>query len=155
LKLPEHMVPSVFVFLDAMPLTPNGKVDRQALPEPDGTRPSLERAFVAPRTAPEKILADIWTEALALEQVGVHDNFFELGGHSLSAARVIFLVRKAFEMELPLRALFEKPTIEELALVISHNPISRPEKEDLRPILSSLEALSEEEANRLLGDKIP
>jgi hypothetical protein len=155
LKLPEHMVPSVFVFLDAFPLTPNGKVDRRAIPEPDGTRPSLERAFVAPRTAPEKILADIWTEALALERVGVYDNFFELGGHSLSAARVIFLVRKAFEMELPLRALFEKPTIEELALVISRDSMSRPQKEDLRPILSSLEELSEEEANRLLGDKMP
>jgi hypothetical protein len=154
-KLPEHMVPSVFVFLDVLPLTPHGKVDRQALPPAAGTRPDLEKAFVAPRTPVEKALSVIWTQILGLQQLGIYDNFFELGGHSLSAARVISLARIAFEMKLPLRTLFEKPTIEELALVISQSLALGTEQEHLCPILTELEALSEEEAQQLLTDKIP
>ena len=153
-KLPEHMVPSVFVFLDVLPLTPNGKVDRQALPPAAGTRPDLEKAFVAARTPVEKALAGIWAQILGLQQLGIYDNFFELGGHSLSATRVISLARKTFEMELPLRTLFEKPTIEQLALVISQSLALGTEHERLYPILTELEALSEEEAQQLLTDKI-
>ena len=152
-KLPEHMVPSVFVFLDAVPVTPHGKVNRQALPAAAGTRPDLEKAFVAPRIPAEKALSGIWAQVLGLERVGIYDNFFELGGHSLSATRVISLARKAFEMELPLRTLFEKPTIEELALVISQSPALGTEQEHLCPILTELEALSEEEAQQLLAGK--
>lgn len=154
-KLPEHMVPSVFVFLDVLPLTPHGKVDRQALPPAAGTRPDLDKAFVAPRTPVEKALSGIWTQILGLQQLGIYDNFFELGGHSLSAARVISLARIAFEMKLPLRTLFEKPTIEELALVISQSLALGTEQEHLCPILTELEALSEEEAQQLLTDKMP
>ena len=154
-KLPEHMVPSVFVFLDVLPLTPHGKVDRQALPPAAGTRPDLEKAFMAPRTPVEKALSGIWAQILGLEQLGINDNFFEIGGHSLSATRVISLARKAFEMELPLRTLFEKPTIEELALVISQSLAVGTEQGHLCPILTELEALSEEEAQQLLTDRIP
>ena len=114
-KLPEYMVPSAFVFLDSLPLTPNGKLDRAALPQPDQTRPELRVAFIAPRTPVEALLAKIWAEVLNLERVGIHDNFFELGGHSLLATQVVSRVRQAFQMELPLRSLFEIPTVAGLA----------------------------------------
>src|SRR5262249_38747883 len=114
-KLPEVMVPSAFVLLDALPLTPSGKLDRNALPAPERTRPELEEAFVAPRTSVEQALADLWAGVRGVERVGVHDNFFELGGHSLLATQVISRVRKALQVELPLRALFEAPTVAGLA----------------------------------------
>ena len=154
-KLPDHMVPSTFVFLDVLPLTSHGKVDRQALPATAGVRPELEKALVPPRTPQEKALAEIWAKVLGLEQVGIYDNFFELGGHSLAATRVISRAREAFKMELPLRLLFEKPTIEELALAIRHSQALGGEQEDLNPILTELEALSDEQARQLLADKTP
>jgi surfactin family lipopeptide synthetase A len=114
-KLPEHMVPAVFVLLDALPLMPNGKIDRGALPAPDRTRPELDKAFVAPRTRTEELLAQIWAQFLHLERVGVHDNFFDLGGHSLLATQAVSRMREAFQMEIPLRLLFELPTVAGLA----------------------------------------
>ncbi len=117
-KLPDYMMPSQFVFLDSLPLTPNGKLDRTALPQPDQTRPELIGTFVAPRTPVEELLAELWAEVLNLERVGIHDNFFELGGHSLLATQVVSRVRQAFQMELPLRSLFENPTIEGFANII-------------------------------------
>ncbi|MEQ8997812.1 MAG: amino acid adenylation domain-containing protein [Coleofasciculus sp. B1-GNL1-01] len=109
-KLPEYMVPSAFVTLDILPLTPNGKVDRKALPAPD-EEISREREYVAPRTPGEEIIANIFASVLGVQKVGIHDNFFELGGHSLLATQVISHLREAFQMELPLRSLFEKPTV--------------------------------------------
>jgi len=114
-KLPDYMVPSVFVPLDALPLTPTGKVDRRALPAPDGLRPELEREYVAPRTPTEEKLVAICAELLGIHRVGVYDNFFDLGGHSLLATQFISRVRTAFGVEVPLRSLFEHPTIAELA----------------------------------------
>ncbi|MBG1243498.1 non-ribosomal peptide synthetase [Nostoc sp. NZL] len=114
-KLPEYMVPSAFVMLETLPLTPNGKLDRKALPAPDTARPELDKVFVAPRTPIEEVIAGIWTQVLGLEKVGSNDNFFELGGHSLLATQVISRLRDAFQVELPLRYLFESPTIAELA----------------------------------------
>ncbi|MEH2121099.1 amino acid adenylation domain-containing protein [Nostoc sp.] len=113
--LPEYMLPSTFVLMDALPLTTNGKVDRRALPAPDQTRPEFQETFVAPCTAIEEILAGIWAQILGLEEVGIHDNFFTLGGHSLLATQVISQVRKVFQQELSLRRLFEQPTIAGLA----------------------------------------
>jgi amino acid adenylation domain-containing protein len=112
-SLPDYMVPSAFLILEALPLTPNGKVDRRALPAP-GDRVE-ERAYVGPRTPVEEVLTAIVGDVLRLEQVGVHDNFFDLGGHSLLAMRVTARARQAFGVELPLRTLFEAPTIAELA----------------------------------------
>jgi amino acid adenylation domain-containing protein len=114
-KLPEYMVPSAFVFLGSLPLTPNGKVDRKALPAPDQGRPELGEGYVVPRTPREELLAKTWAEVLQLEKVGVHDNFFDLGGHSLLATQVISRLRDAFHVDLPLRALFEHPTVAGLA----------------------------------------
>jgi amino acid adenylation domain-containing protein len=114
-KLPEYMIPSAFVFLNEFPLTPSGKIDRSALPAPDQVRPKLEEEYVAPGTLIEKTLARIWSRALGLERIGVHDNFFELGGHSLLATRVVSGIREAFGVEVPVRSLFESPTIAGLA----------------------------------------
>ncbi|MEG4595033.1 amino acid adenylation domain-containing protein [Microcoleus sp. F8_C2] len=113
-KLPDYMVPGAFVVLEALPLTPNGKVDHRALPAPDW-RKELEESFVAPRTPIEEMLASIWGNILLIDSVGVHDNFFTLGGHSLLATQVISRVRDTISIELPLRSLFEAPTIVEFA----------------------------------------
>ncbi|MFI5916859.1 amino acid adenylation domain-containing protein, partial [Dactylosporangium sp. NPDC051541] len=118
-RLPEYMVPSVFVALAAIPLTANGKVNRSALPAPDQARPELEDAFVAPQTPAQEVLAGIWAELLELDRVGVRDNFFQLGGHSLLATRVVSRVRAAFGVELPVAALFDAPTVAGLAEAIA------------------------------------
>ncbi|QMS87499.1 amino acid adenylation domain-containing protein [Nostoc edaphicum CCNP1411] len=114
-KLPDYMMPSSFVILDALPLTPNGKVDRRSLPAPDRTGRNLEQDFVSPRTIVEEVLAKIWVEVLRLEQISVYDNFFEIGGHSLLATQVISRVRDTYQLDLPLRGLFDAPTIASLA----------------------------------------
>jgi acyl carrier protein len=118
-KLPNYMLPYAFVFLDRLPLTANGKIDRSSLPVPDPTRPDLKDTFVAPRTQLEKQIVAIWAEILKLERVGIHDDFFDLGGHSLLAIRVISRVREAFQTEVPLRSLFEMSTVAGLASVIN------------------------------------
>jgi acyl-coenzyme A synthetase/AMP-(fatty) acid ligase/acyl carrier protein len=114
-KLPAYMIPSVLVQLDELPLLPNRKVHRKALPAPDGSRPELDNSYVPPRTSIEQTLVDIWREILRLEKVGIHDNFFDLGGHSLLATKIISRVRDALKIDLPLRTLFETPTIQGLA----------------------------------------
>jgi amino acid adenylation domain-containing protein len=113
--LPEYMVPGAFVPLDLLPLTPNGKVDYRALPEPESSPSEQADAYVAPRTLVEEQLAAIWAELFRVEHVGVHDNFFELGGHSLLAMQVITRVRNMLGFNLPLRLLFEAPTVARLA----------------------------------------
>jgi acyl carrier protein len=117
-KLPEYMVPSAFMVLESLPLSSNGKIDRKALPAPDASSiiGSQSGEYSAPRTPVEEALCEIWREVLHREQVGIHDNFFELGGHSLLATQVISRIRKTFDVELPLRALFEHPTVAALAM---------------------------------------
>src|SRR5205807_1891235 len=102
-KLPDYMVPPAFVLLDALPRTPNGKVDRQALPAPEWASLESAKAFVAPRTPGEELLVGIWAQVPGVEQVGIHDNFFELGGHSLLVTQVISRIRNTFQVDLPLR----------------------------------------------------
>ncbi|MCP4659863.1 MAG: amino acid adenylation domain-containing protein, partial [bacterium] len=114
-RLPGFMVPAAFVLLDALPLSPSGKVDRRALPEPDCVRPELEESFVASRTPTEKTMVESWSEVLGLKEIGVYDNFFELGGHSLLATQVISRLRQSVRSDLPLRSLFEHPTVAKLA----------------------------------------
>lgn len=114
-RLPINMVPSFFVALDQFPLLPSGKVNRRELPPPDRSRSVSERVYVPPRTAAEKALADIWRHILGIEQVGVHDDFFALGGHSILATRVVSQLRRVCDVDLPLRVMFERPTIAGLA----------------------------------------
>jgi acyl carrier protein len=114
-KLPEYMVPSTFVFLEAFPLTANGKVDRRALPRPESERPVLESTYVAPRSGVEREIARIWQEALRVETVGVDDNFFDLGGHSLLVVQVQRRLREAFGRDVSLVDLFRYPTVSSLA----------------------------------------
>ncbi len=119
--LPAHMIPSTFIELESLPLNANGKVDRRALQVAADSRASkveLTSEFIAPRTPTEQVLADIWGEILQLKDVGVHDNFFELGGHSLLATQLVSRVQSLFRITLPLRQVFERPTIATLAEVI-------------------------------------
>ncbi len=144
--LPDYMVPSVFVFLEALPMTPSGKVNRLGLPAPDQSRPDLDNQFVAPANDTEERLAAIWAEVLKLKQVGTRDNFFELGGNSLMVGQVISRVREAFHLELPAQALFDAPTIAALSQGLSAGswaqaqvtapPIKPREGEDPHPPLS-------------------
>ncbi len=118
-KLPEYMVPSVLVLLSELPLNPNGKVDREKLPSPESARPELAVGYVAPRGPVEEGMSDIWSDVLGVEQIGVHDDFFELGGHSLLATQVMSRVRHAFQVEVPLRSLFESPTVAGLSETVA------------------------------------
>ena len=151
-SLPEYMLPSAFVMLEALPLSPNGKVDRRALPQPRPTDGAPERVFVAPRTPIEEILARILADVLGLERVGVEDDFFELGGHSLLATRVVSRLRGALGVELALRQIFETPTVGGLAVAIAHAQAESLDPAEIARMLGVLQDLSEEEARRLLTD---
>jgi amino acid adenylation domain-containing protein len=120
-KLPEYMIPSFFLFLNNFPLSPNGKIDRNALPPPDGERPQLNQGYVEPRTEIEELVAQVWREVLNRDKIGVYDDFFELGGHSLLATRVIARLRRSFNIDLALRKLFELPTVAGLAQHIDYS----------------------------------
>ncbi|HEY0735279.1 MAG TPA: amino acid adenylation domain-containing protein, partial [Herpetosiphonaceae bacterium] len=133
--VPEYMVPSAFVLLDALPLTPNDKVDRKALPAPDGDTQEREQTFVAPRTATEATLVELWSDVLGTTNISVHDNFFALGGHSLLATQLVSRMREAFEIELPLREVFAEPTIAQLAVYIEAQRDDEHKPEDVRPLV--------------------
>ena len=126
--LPAHMIPAAFIRLDAMPLTPNGKTDRLRLPAPSRERPPLASKYTPPSTAVEKALLDIWSEVLAIDDIGMHDDFFELGGDSLAAARVVGRMQRNFNIELPFTAIYEAPTAAELAKAIQEATIVDPSR---------------------------
>ena len=144
--LPDHMIPSAFVFLDTLPLTPNGKLDRRGLPAPERLRPNLDVPFAVARTPIEEELVRIWAEVLDLEQIGVHDPFLELGGNSLLATSVISRVLTAFQVELPLRTLFESPTVADMALAINRALIDRLDPGEMEHLQGELRRFSKEEA---------
>ena len=152
-KLPSYMIPSFFVLLGALPLTPNGKIDRKALPAPDRTGLISKEDFVSPEMPTEKIIAGIWAEVLGLDQVGIHDNFFELGGHSLLATQVISRLRNVFEIEIPLRTLFEFPTVGELAFALLQKG-EREKVEQRAALLLKVAELSEDEVNTMIAEQI-
>ncbi|NOK13568.1 amino acid adenylation domain-containing protein, partial [Corallococcus exercitus] len=149
-QLPEYMVPSAFVVLEAMPLNANGKVDRKALPAPDAESEPRSRDFVAPRSDLEQQLAAIYSELLGVKRVGIHDGFFELGGHSLLATQAISRIRQTFQVELPLRKLFESPTVETLAVLVMEAQAAQVDPEELERLMAEMEELSGEEAQALL-----
>jgi amino acid adenylation domain-containing protein len=139
-RLAPYMVPSTFVQLDRFPTTPNRKLDRRALPVPDGIRPDLERSYVAPETPVEESLAAIWREVLAVDRVGVDDDFFDLGGHSLLAVKMLARVQQSLALDVPLPTIFEHSTVRELAAVVASGLRSEAGDDELAELLAEVEA---------------
>jgi amino acid adenylation domain-containing protein len=152
-SLPSHMVPTKLVILDALPLTPSGKVDRRMLPDPGRCRPALETDYVPPGTEIETMLVEIWSDVLSLDSIGIYDDFVDLGSHSLAALRVISRVTQTFKLDLPGKALFDARTVAEMAMVILTNKANSASREDLARLFTELEAMSEDEAEKLTGSK--
>ena len=152
--LADYMIPSGFMFLPSLPLT-NGKLDRNALPRPDRKRPNLDAPYAPPRGDVEERLVRIWQAVLDVHPIGIHDNFFDLGGHSLAASRVISRVIQAFKLALPIKALFDAPTVAEMATIIAQNQTKRASNEELARMLNELDSMSENEAEQqLAGDTV-
>jgi amino acid adenylation domain-containing protein len=151
--LPEHMIPAAFLTLGAFPLTTSGKVDRQALPPPDEDRSMLRTGLVEPRTPAEKELAAMWCELLGVKQVGIHDNFFELGGHSLILTQLASRINEAFRVQLPLRVLFNVPSIVEMTTAIAARQMEQAEPAELAQMLDDLRQISPDEIQKLLEEE--
>jgi amino acid adenylation domain-containing protein len=149
-ELPPYMVPSVFIPLERLPLSPNGKVDRRALPALDGAQPGRPTEYVPPRGSVEQIIAGIWAQVLGVERVGAFDSFFDLGGHSLNATQVITRVHRALEVQLQLRHIFEATTVAELAALILADAETRERVEATAALSLQLATLSDEEVEALL-----
>jgi acyl-coenzyme A synthetase/AMP-(fatty) acid ligase/acyl carrier protein len=151
--IPEHMVPSAFVFVGSLPLSPNGKLDRSALPDPQKTRAELNNHYVEPSSPDEIVLARIWAGVLDVDKIGLQDNFFELGGHSLLALQMLSRVREVFEVELPLRSLFDAPTISQLkeAIVGAEQTPGRVEK--IAKLFLAVSDMSDDEVSSVLQQK--
>ncbi|MBI4662222.1 MAG: AMP-binding protein [Verrucomicrobia bacterium] len=163
-KLPLYMVPAAFVFLDRLPRTPNGKINRAALPLPGASHRVRAKRYAAPRTSAEKKLAAIWVDVLEADRIGVHDNFFELGGHSLLATQVISRIAEEFKVVVSVASFFEAPTIGELALRLAQNQTTHARTEpgihkrrtasEASRLLAKLDQLSEAEVEALLAQEI-
>jgi acyl carrier protein len=153
--LPDYMVPSQFIFMDELPLTGSGKVDRLRLPEPNHSRPDLEQSFVAPRSDLEEQVAALWGEVLGVREPGVYDNFFELGGHSLLATQMVSRLREHFGIEIPVRRLFQGPTIADLALVVVQTRVEQSNDEEIAAFLRELEGLSGDDGEAQLCRPTP
>jgi surfactin family lipopeptide synthetase C len=151
-KLPEYAIPSAFVFLEQLPVSANGKIDRKSLPIPTETF-DLSNNYIPPTNAIEEILAGIWTKILHLQRVGIHDNFFDLGGHSLLATQVISRIREAFAIELPIRCLFESPSVAQLAQTLIERESKPGITQKRAQILQKIANMSPEETKRVLQQK--
>ncbi len=149
-QLPDYMMPAAFVQLDALPISPNGKIDRGALPSPDAV--AREKPFHGPRNPLEEVLAGFWADVLGLAQVDIHDDFFDLGGHSLLATQVVSRVRESFRVDLPLRRIFETPTVAELAESMLADEASGARVERTAEILLQVAAMSDDEVETMLGE---
>lgn len=149
-KLPEYMLPVGFVTLDSLPLTPAGKLDHKALELYGPVKPHASGEYCAPQTALSKVLAGIFSEVLGISRVGAFDNFFELGGHSLLGTQVVSRIREAFQIELPLRQIFEEPTISGLAQVLLRDSAEQKRIQRMAELLMQFSSLSDEQAESLL-----
>jgi amino acid adenylation domain-containing protein len=152
-KLPDYMIPTSFVFLECLPVTPNGKINRRLLPEPGRSRPDLATPVASPRNDIERELVRVWADVLALDMVGIGDNFFDLGGDSLSASRIIARVFERFQLDIPMTQLFNAPTIADMATVITAHQDKTLSEQALAALLNELESLSEVEAARILAEQ--
>jgi fengycin family lipopeptide synthetase D len=149
----EETVPNIFSRIDKLPLTLNGKIDFRALPNLEQIRQSMRVTYVLPRTPTEALIADIWCEVLGLRQVGIHNNFFSLGGHSLIATQVIARMQSAFQLEVPMRLILDRPTIADLALAVTEMQIEQEADDDIASLLEEISGLSGEELERLLANE--
>ena len=150
-SLPEYMIPSFFVFLDKLPLSANGKVDRNSLPIPNKNNGRMERQMEAPRSPVEEALAELWTDFLHQEKVGIQENFFELGGHSLIATRLVSEIREIFQCELSLQSLFEHPTISGLAQEIVQISPASPDVQETAKLFLKVASLSDDEVDAMVS----
>jgi acyl carrier protein len=161
--LPEYMIPATFMFLDSLPLTPRGKVDRAALPAPGGARRELKDSYLAPRDEMEAQLARIWAEIFGIERVGINDQFLELGGHSLLAVQLISRLQAGLQVKVNFRDLFEAPTVAKLAVLINERyleqkntetEIKSADDEIKGELAERLDELSDQEVESLLGEML-
>jgi len=148
-RLPDYMIPAVYMDLDALPLTPNGKTNYRALPTPDAAAHAVE-TYLAPRNALEEVLAGLWKDTLGVDRVGVTDNFFTLGGHSLIAAQILAWLRQAFKVNITLRSLFAATTVEQLALVLTELETNPDRLNKTADAILKIKAMSPEEKARRL-----
>jgi acyl carrier protein len=148
------MIPGAFIICDSLPLTPTGKVDRRALMAVDLDKIDQEIIFVAPRSSAEELVAKIWATVLKLNRIGINNNFFDLGGHSLLAIQIVSQIRELFDIDLPLRVVFESPTVAEMAAVITEYQGKAFAKEELSRVLDELELMSDEEAQGLVAEQM-
>jgi acyl carrier protein len=138
-RLPDYMIPAAIVMLDELPLTANGKLDKKKLLEAEKGSRGVDVSYVAPRTPVEEIIAGIWRQVLSIERVGIFDNFFDRGGHSLLVTLVVSRLREAFHVELPLRAVFEHPTVADLSLAIAQSIMEAENGTDVAELLGEAE----------------
>ena len=150
--LPDYMIPSILVRLDAMPLTPNGKIYRRGLPAPDQIGPEAEGEITRPRTPLEEVLAAMWADVLNLDEVGIDDDFFEIGGHSILVTQLVSRLRVTFQIELPMRTFFESPTVAQLAKAILSRREQGEKAERIAELLLSIVNCSDDEAEAMLRD---
>ena len=148
------MVPAAFELIDALPLMPNGKIDRRALPGSQAPA-VVNNTFVAPVTPIEELLASAWREVLRVSRVGVHDNFFDLGGHSLLAAKIVSNVRDVLDVQFAMVDVFQAPTVRSLAELLYPRVAERESQSDLAMLLEEIGAMSEAEAQRYLASELP
>jgi surfactin family lipopeptide synthetase C len=149
-RLPEHMVPAAWVVLDTLPLTAHGKVDRRTLPAPREAAKGVERPIVEPRTPVERELVAIWRELLGVDRISIYDNFFELGGHSLLLTQLASRIRNTFQVELPLRILFDVANVVEMTEAIAAQQAQQVDQTEMAAMLDELKGLSPEEIRALL-----
>jgi acyl carrier protein len=147
------MIPSAFVSLETLPWLASGKILRHALPQPEQNRQDSTEAYVPPRTDDEKMIANIWAEVLKVDRIGVDDNFFDLGGHSLLATQVISRVREQSRIEIPVRALFETPTVAGLAATLLLRCPREMDQQNFADLISKVKLLSTEEVPDLLSGR--
>jgi amino acid adenylation domain-containing protein len=150
-KLPDYLLPAALVWLDRFPVTPNGKVDRSALPPPGSACPAVDDDFVAPRNPVEQVVSAVWADILGIERVGVHDNFFALGGHSLLATRVMYRLSDVFQSDLPLLLLFKASTVAALSRELLNHPVCGSNLEAAAELLLQVSDMSDAEAGLIIG----
>jgi acyl carrier protein len=149
-QAPEYMTPQAFVLIDEMPLTQNGKVDLEALPAPTDARLGPEETYVAPRNSVEETIVDIWSQLLGVDSIGVNDNFFALGGNSILAIQLTSRLKKAFDLELQLRAIYDHQTPAALGATVVKAQAEQADVSELTRLLAELENISEGDARTML-----